>query len=391
MYFSADFFDGGIYRRGTRCEKWDGISHDTEREMLPMWVADMDFPSPPVVQEAILRRAAHNAFGYTEVLADDFSAQADFWKRRHGVSFTEEEMGMLPCVVTGMKVAINALTSPGDAVVVQPPVYGPFYNSVEENGRIVVKSPLKRGIDSHYVMDYDDLETKFRQGARLMLLCNPHNPVGRVWRTEELARLFLLLEKYSVTLVSDEIHGDFVFAPGRFVSVLDAAFTYKRVISIASASKTFNLAGLQQAAYICRDGEIRGLLEKTIAAQGIQRGNIFALEATRAAYCHGDDWLDALLAYLEAGRDLFFGLMKAQLRKAELTPMEGTYLCWVDMRAYGMSSEELMRRTQAEGLRVTDGTFFGKEAGEGFIRVNLGCPHRNIEEAVKRLAAAVEV
>lgn len=386
MRFDEAFFDRGIDRVGTRCEKWDGARKAYGEDILPLWVADMDFPSPPAVQEALIRRARHGTYGYTELLDDDYEALTAFWKRRHGLTVKKEDVLLLPCVITGMRVAINALTQPGDGVIIQSPVYGPFRFSVEATGRKLLDAPLTRREDGRYDMDLAAVEEHLRNGASLMLLCNPHNPISRAWTRQELSDLLALLKRYDVPLVSDEIHADFVYAPGEFISALRVE--QENVISLCAPSKTFNLAGLQQASLLCPDEQVRKALEAQIEASGVRSGNLFALEATRAAYNEGDAWLDGLLTYLDGNRRRLAELVKELLPKAVLTPLEATYLGWLDLRAYCPSADELMRRALDAGVYFTTGTFFG-DAGEGFLRVNIGCPRQNIEEGIKRLAKAL--
>jgi len=386
MKFDQEYFDAGLYRVNTRCEKWDGAREEWG-DVLPMWVADMDFPSPPAVQEALLRRAAHPTFGYTCEMEDDWQAVCDFWKRRHDLTVMPEHLTMLPCVVTGLKMAILALTEPGDGVIIQSPVYGPFRMSVEATGRTLMDAPLVRQEDGSYDMDLAAVEERLQQGAKLMLLCNPHNPVSRAWSREELTALIGLLKKYNVPLASDEIHADFVYAPGKFVPVL--SITQENVLSFCAASKTFNLAGLQQATCICPDERIlKGVIAQKTKA-GVTCGNVFALEGTRAAYQHGDAWLDGLMDYLAGNRDHLAALVKEYLPKAVLTPMTATYLGWLDLTAYGLDEKALMERTAKAGVLFTGGEFFGA-CGSGFLRVNIGCPRHHITEAIRRLAKALE-
>ncbi|MBR3764830.1 MAG: aminotransferase class I/II-fold pyridoxal phosphate-dependent enzyme, partial [Clostridia bacterium] len=296
MKFDHEYFDAGLHRMGTRCEKWDEARREHGDDVLPLWVADMDFPSPPAVQEAILRRAGHPTFGYTAEMADDAAALAGFWYRRHGLTVIPDTLTMLPCVVTGLKLAILALTQPGDGVIIQSPVYGPFRMSVAATGRTLMDAPLLRQEDGSYSMDLTAVEARLQEGAKLMMLCNPHNPVSRAWTREELTALIALLKRYNVPLVSDEIHADFVYAPNKFVPVL--SITEDNVLSLCAASKTFNLAGLMQAECICPDDAMRAALRREMDKAGVRSGNIFAMEATRAAYMHGDAWLDGLMAYL---------------------------------------------------------------------------------------------
>ncbi len=387
MKFDQEYFDAGLYRLGTRCEKWDEARREHGEDILPLWVADMDFPSPPAVQKAILERAAHPTFGYTAELADDSQALIDFWQRRHGLSVTAESLTLMPCVVTGIKLAILALTQPGDKVLIQSPVYGPFRMSVQGTGRTVADAPMLRDENGRYTMDLAAAEEQLKAGAKLMILCSPHNPASRAWTKEELTALIELLEKYNVPLVSDEIHADFVYAPSTFVPVL--SLKQENVMSFCAASKTFNLAGLQQACCICPDEKLREAFRAEMNKAGVRCGNIFALEATRAAYSEGDEWLDGLLAYLDGNRKHLAALVAEHLPKAVLTPLEATYLGWLDLRAYGFNEDELMQRTLASGVQFTGGKFFG-DNGDGFLRINIGCPRRYITEGVLRLKKALE-
>ncbi len=387
MKFDREYFDAGLYRMGTRCEKWDEARKNHGEDIMPLWVADMDFPSPPAVQEAILKRAAHPTFGYTAELEDDHQALIDFWQRRHGLTVQAEWLTLMPCVVTGIKCAILALTQPGDKVCIMSPVYGPFRMSVEATGRTLADAPMTRDDNGRYDMDLAAVEAQLQSGAKLMILCSPHNPASRAWTKEELTALVALLEKYNVPLVSDEIHADFVYAPHTFVPIL--SITQKNVLSLCAASKTFNLAGLQQACCICPDECIREAFRAEMNKAGVRAGNIFALEATRAAYNEGDAWLDGLMAYLDGNRQHLAKLVAEHLPKAILTPMEATYLGWLDLRAYGFHEEELQQRTLAAGVQFTGGKFFG-DNGDGFLRINIGCPRANITEGILRLKKALE-
>ena len=388
MKFDREYFDAGLYRMGTRCEKWDEARKDHGEDILPLWVADMDFPSPPAVQEAILKRAAHPTYGYTAELEDDHQALIDFWQRRHGLAVEADWLTLMPCVVTGIKAAILALTQPEDKVIITSPVYGPFRMSVAATGRTLADAPMTCDENGRYSMDLAAVEAQLQQGAKMMVLCNPHNPVSRAWAKEELVALVELLDKYNALLVSDEIHADFVYEPHTFHPIL--SITQKNVLSLCAASKTFNLAGLQQACCICPDEKIRNAFRDEMNKAGVRAGNIFALEATRAAYNEGDAWLDGLMAYLDGNRQHLAAMVAEHLPKAVLTPMEATYLGWRDLRAYGYTSEELGERTLANGVMFTGGKFFG-DNGEGFLRINIGCPRANITEGILRLKKALGV
>ena len=388
MKFDREYFDAGLYRMGTRCEKWDEARKDHGEDILPLWVADMDFPSPPAVQEAILKRAAHPTYGYTAELEDDHQALIDFWQRRHSLTVEADWLTLMPCVVTGIKAAILALTQPEDKVIITSPVYGPFRMSVAATGRTLADAPMTCDENGRYSMDLAAVEAQLQQGAKMMVLCNPHNPVSRAWAKEELVALIALLDKYNAVLVSDEIHADFVYEPHTFHPIL--SITQKNVLSLCAASKTFNLAGLQQACCICPDEKIRNAFRDEMNRAGVRAGNIFALEATRAAYNEGDAWLDGLMAYLDGNRQHLAAMVAEHLPKAVLTPMEATYLGWLDLRAYGYTSEELGERTLANGVMFTGGKFFG-DNGEGFLRINIGCPRANITEGILRLKKALGV
>lgn len=388
MDFSFDYFDKGLDRVGSRCEKWDGMEKEYGKGILPLWVADMDFPSPPAVEKAISKRAAHPTYGYTEILDDDYQAVISFWQRRHNTSLHKENITLLPCVVTGLKACVQAFTSPGDGVVIQTPVYGPFYGAVEANDRKVIENPLIKDEDGRYHMDLAHLEGLLQNGAKLVMICSPHNPVSRAWSRDEMEKLLALLDRYHTPLVVDEIHADFVFKPDAFVSALSLHME-SQVITLAAASKTFNLAGLQQACLFTRNEAIHSALKNVLNQAGVRSGNIFALEGTRAAYNEGDQWLDGLMEYLDKGRKLLDKELAIHLPSARLTPIDATYLAWIDMSAYGFSTEEMMTRTHQAGVAFTEGTFFGKDSGEGYLRFNFGCPHRNIVEGVQRLKKAI--
>lgn len=387
MKFDQEYFDAGLYRCHTRSEKWDGCRSRKGEDTLPLWVADMDFPSPPAVQQAIHRRAAHPTYCYTEILDDDYQAVCDFWFRRHGVTVTAEQVTLLPCVVTGLKVMIHTFTKPGDGVIIQSPVYGPFRFSVDATGRKLMDCPMKRRENGTYDMDLQAIESALKSGAKMMLLCNPHNPVSRLWYREELTALSELLARYDAVLVSDEIHADFVYAPDVFVSALSVCT--KNVVVLCAASKTFNLAGLQQSCCLCPDNGMTEKIRDELNSTGVVSGNIFALEATRAAYQEGSAWLDGLLTYLDGNRVELAALLKEHLPAAKLTPITATYLAWIDLSAWGYTCEELEKRLDEAGLTLTMGTFFG-ETGEHFVRLNFACTRQTLREAIQRLKKALD-
>ena len=389
MKFDEAFFDKGIDRRNTNCEKWDD-RNVMDADAVPLWVADMDFPCPPAISEAIRERAEHPCFGYNLDDPAEEEALIGYWRRRHGIAFQAEDIQMLPCVVTGLKVCVRALTAPGDSVAIVTPVYGPFYGSIRSNGRKVHPvSLLRRGDTGRYELDFQGMEEALKNGAKLMMLCSPHNPVSRLWSEEELTRLCRLAHKYDVPIVCDEIHADFVYKPGRFVSVLAIPEGRERAVMLCSASKTFNVAGLQQAAMVCENPEMMGRLRRDMNASGAVSGNTFARIAARIAYTACDDWLDGLMDYLDGNRRLLAEWVAGDLPKVKMSPVEATYLAWLDLRAYGLTCEEMARKFRAAKVALSGGTFFGEE-GEGFMRVNFACPRSQLAEGIKRVKAALE-
>lgn len=390
MKYDFAFFDNPIDRHGTDCIKWDMMAAREGHELLPMWVADMDFRSPEEVAAALTQRAAHPVYGYTQQAEASVEALLSFLQRRHGVMLTQDQQLMLPCVVTGLRMAINAFTQPGDHVLVQPPVYAPFIDAVRQNERELVVNPLVADAQGRYSMDMDAMEAAFRQGVRLAILCSPHNPVARVWSREEMEVVYALCRRYGVLMVVDEIHADFVYAPPTFTSamLLDDSHDANLMV-FTSAGKTFNLAGLQQGVLLTRNPKLLQGMKTLMQRTGIVAGNIFAMIATAEAYRHGDEWLDGLLAYLRAARVLLREELARQLPGVIMTPQEATYLAWLDMRAYGLTDSQLTQRTHDQGVAFSAGTIFDPQLGEGFLRFNFACPHAQTREAVTRLARAV--
>lgn len=389
MKFDKAFFDGGINRRGTQCAKWDSdpiVKHNS----LPMQVADMDFPCAPVIQEAIIERAKHDCYGYTNYGPEDNQALIDFWKRRHGLAIAQEQLMRIPCVIEGMRLCIRTFTNPGDKIIIFTPVYPPFHSSVSDNDRELVCVPLLRNAETgRFDMNYEGLEEALKQGAKMALLCNPQNPLSRLWQKDELEKVCALIKKYNAVLVSDEIHADFVYAPAKLTPMLSIKESWDCTVMLCSASKTFNIAGLQQANLVCFNPDMLKALQKEAGNIGMTSGNIFALYATRAAYNEGDEWLEGLLAYLDEGRKVLEESVKEYLPKAVIPPIEATYLTWLDLTAYGKTCGELTELFRAHGVELTPGTAFDKTA-EGCMRICFGCPHNMIREGVKRLGEALK-
>lgn len=390
MRFDTAYFDAGIRRVGTECEKWDGMIAETGDEtMIPMWVADMDFPSPPAIRDALAGVLARGTWGYTISGDADRQALCDYWARRHSVTIERESVLLSPCVVTGLKLALRAVTKPGDGVLINPPVYGPFFMSIRANGRKAVESPLVRDGDGRYTMDLADMEGKLASGeAKAVMLCSPHNPCGRAWSKEELTAVVALCRRYGAPIVCDEIHADFVYAPNTHHSILTIPGAREIAVMLCAASKTFNVAGLEQSAIVCCNEAVRKAIAEDMAASGVKAGNAFALAATRAAYTGCDAWLDGLMDYLTGSRDMVAAFVAERMPRVRLTPLEATYLMWLDCSALGLTQDELLARIRAAHVKVNDGLFFG-EQGRGFIRLNIGCPRSQIQEALTRLATVL--
>ena len=390
MKYDKAFFDEPIDRRATACVKWDDLEKRVNKPMNPMWVADMDFRGPQEITDALVRRASHPVYGYTSPTDTSVKAMLDFMQRRHNVTLKPEEQTMMPCVITGLRAAVLTLTNPGDSVVILSPVYGPFYKSVLENDRLVAECKLHRDEKGYYTMDVEAIEEALKSGAKLIMICNPHNPVGRAWKKEELIVLMELAKRYDVPLLSDEIHEDFVFEKGVFTPILSLVNDNEsKVVALTSVSKTFNLAGLHQAVAFCRNPELLAAMRQTMDKAGVKQGNIFGMIAAEAAYTYGDAWLDGMLDYIREGAEILRAELAEKLPKAVMSPLEATYLAWVDLSAYGVTSEEAVERARECGVEFNAGTIFGGAAGEGFIRVNIACQHDRVRLAVKQLADAL--
>jgi cysteine-S-conjugate beta-lyase len=385
--YNEAFFDAGVERKNTHCVKWDASKVGDED--LPMWVADWDFACPDPIVQAVRQRAEHPCYGYCADDPQDEITFCDYWQRHHGVSIKPEETYMMPCVVTGLKLAARVFANADEKIVLMPPVYGPFRKSVECNHRVPAVAPLVPDQAGRYSMDFDAIEAQLKDGARCVFLCNPHNPVSRAWSREELQHLLNLCLSYHAVLVSDEIHADFVYEPNRFVSALALDGNEQCVIAFAAASKTFNVPGLQQAMAVSHNPQLLSALREEGECAGVTSGNVFALAGTQAAYRDCDDWLEGLKNYLEESRTILTRAVPQLMPKAVLSPIEATCLCWLDLRAYAPTCEELQRRVKKHHLVLNDGTFFDKTLGEGFLRLNFACPHARLLEGLKRLAEAM--
>ena len=384
-------FDKIVDRTGTESLKWVYPRKVLKVEdAIPMWVADMDFEAPPAVVEAIRNRAAHGIYGYPLVPPSFWQAAIGWLGRRHGWEVRKDEMAMTPGIVPALNYAVRAFTKPGDGVIIQTPVYFPFYHAVENNGRRVVRNPL-RFDGRRYTMDLEDLERKLDEGGRMLILCSPHNPVGRVWTREELEAIGRLTVERDLLVVSDEIHHDLIFKGSRHVpfASLSPALAERTVTCIAP-SKTFNIPGLSTAAIIASNPKLLEAFEDESERAGFELGQVFGIVGFEAAYGQGDDWLDELLSYLEANVDFMEKFLGEQIPGIRLVRPEGTYLALLDCRGLGLEPAALndffLKKAR---VYFSDGAMFGKEL-EGFVRMNFACPRSVLAEALERIERAVK-
>lgn len=384
-------FDTVPNRRGTNCFKYDFAREmGMPEDVLPLWVADMDFPTAPAVLERLHALAEHGIFGYTGVKDAYFSAVHNWYAQRFGWETQRSWLVTTPGVVFAIAIAIRAFTQKGDAILIQQPVYYPFANKVTENDRQLVVNPLilKNG---RYEMDFVDMERKIADNhVKMLLLCSPHNPVGRVWTKEELLRVGEICQKHGVLVVSDEIHADFTYAGHThrvFASVKSefADFT----ITCTAPSKTFNLAGLQNSNIFIPNRQLRHAYKKELSACGCGGTNCMGMAACQAAYEAGADWLEQLKQYLAGNLAYIRQFLREKLPDIALIEPEGTYLVWLDLRKLGLTEQQQRQLiVQDAKLWLDTGTLFG-QGGEGFERINIACPRATIEQAMQRLERAV--
>ncbi|MCL2006019.1 MAG: pyridoxal phosphate-dependent aminotransferase [Planctomycetaceae bacterium] len=376
-------FDIITNRYGTDCIKYDfAEERGKSKDLLPMWVADMDFPAPPEVLEDIQNAVQHGIFGYTEPKEKYYNAVADWFGTRFGFRITKRDILKTPGVVFALTQAVRAFTEPDEAVLIQTPVYYPFYNVVRDNGRTLVCNPLVYH-EGKYTIDFEDFEAKIAENSvKLFILCSPHNPVGRVWTLAELERMNEICVKHNVIIISDEVHCDFVW-PG-YTHTCFGVLNENAVIATAP-SKTFNLAGLQTAHFFIKNAELRGKLRAELNRSGYSQLNTFGLAACQSAYTKGASWLAELNLYLAENIRYAKEFLTARLPKIKLVEPESTYLLWLDFSEYGLTQEDLDSRiTEGAKLWLSSGTIFGAD-GKGFQRMNIACPKATLTDALGRL------
>jgi cystathionine beta-lyase len=394
-------FDKVTDRANTNAIKWETIPSEEDAHIhirtdrffgpqaaIPMWVADMDFPSPPAVVDALAERVRHGIYGYTDLSVTYGRAVANWMKTRHNWEIQPEWIVTTPGVVPALAMLVRTLLQPGEKAIIQTPVYYPFRMILDYNDIAVVNNPLLYE-NGNYRMDFDDLAAKASDPqTKMLILCSPHNPVGRVWSRDELTRLAEICHANDVLVVSDEIHGDLTFAPFVSFGTLGDDFTRNSVICTA-ASKTFNLAGLSNSNIIIPNKNLRERFGKQLLQNAILGTNLFGRIATETAYVHGAEWLDQLLDYLSGTLDFMEEYFAKHIPQIRMIRPEGTYLVWLDCRALGLDSKSLHRFFLDRGrVYLENGSVFGTD-GEGFLRMNIATPRKLVKEALRRMREAV--
>ena len=389
MNYKKFDFDEIVERHATHAVKWDKCPSD---DVIPMWVADMDFKAAPCIINALKKRLDHEVFGYTQVPEEFYTSIINWFERRHNWIINRDWIDYTTGVVPAFNAVIKAITNPGDNVVILTPVYNCFFSCIESNKCHAVEVPLTYNHDYSYFINFDALDKALSDHhTHTLLFCNPHNPAGRVWHKEELIKVNDLCLKHGVTVISDEIHCEMVM-PGvhytPFASISQEA--QDNCITCGSPSKSFNIAGLQAAFIATSNPSTKELVNQALIDNQVNSLNPFGLEAFMAAYNHGESWIEQLNEYIAGNFQVMCDMMTKDLPAFHITPMEGTYLAWVDVTATGMSSAEVTKKILDDGkVMVNDGAMYGK-AGEGFIRINLATTRAMVEEGINRIINAMK-
>ncbi|MFN8209023.1 MAG: PatB family C-S lyase [Bacteroidales bacterium] len=384
-------FDEIIERGNTGCVKYDLLeSLYGKKDLLPFWVADMDFRTPPPVAEVIEKKLRHGIYGYP-VITDNFYQAIIHWlTRRHGWQAMREWIVFTPGVVPAINLAVMAYTKPGDKIIVQPPVYFPFFSAVKNNERELVFNPLREE-EGRYFMDLEDLERKAGNGARILIFCHPHNPVGRAWTIDELSEVSRICKKYGLLILSDEIHADLMLHGRKHfpMASLDEE-TAAITVTFMAPSKSFNLAGLTSSFLVISNPSLRKNYMEILERVHIGMGNTFGLAALEAAYLGGEDWLNQLLEYLRGNLEFLLQYLRNNLPMITPVVPEATYLVWLDFRKTGMSQQAIVEfLVHKAGLALNSGGTFGP-GGEGFMRMNIACPRATLEKGLRQLNSAMK-
>ncbi len=382
-------FDRVIDRDGTHSLKWEFRRSCRKRGIIPLWVADMDFEAPAAIRDAVRKRAAHGIYGYT-LLPDSYYRAVIEWMRDRFVwEIQKQWIVFTPGVVPAVNFAVQGFTEPGDGVIIQPPVYYPFESAIRNNGRDLIHNPLKVQ-DGRYRMDFNQLRTCLKDRVKLLILCSPHNPVGRVWSREELGELAEICMRHGILILSDEIHADLVSPTHTHIPLAVAAPELAdNIITCTSPNKTFNIAGLQTANTIIPQKENRRRFQDAAHRSGFELANAFAAAAVEAAYTKGLEWLSRLIHYIWDNFTFVQDFFSTQMPELRIFPLEGTYLVWFDGRAVQPNDKKLKDAFLAHGVWLDEGSKFGS-VGRGFLRMNIACPRGLLEEALTRMASALK-
>lgn len=388
MHIEHSFnFDKEVNRRNTNSEKWNVADNE-----LPMWVADMDFEAAPVIRKALDARFKHGIFGYAGITDEWYEAYIGWWKHRHGFTMERDWLIFTTGVVPAISSMVRKLTTPAEKVLIQTPVYNIFFNSILNNGRVVLESPLVLK-NNRYEMDFEQLEKDLSDTqTTLMILCNPQNPGGRIWTREELIKVAELCKKYGVTVISDEVHCDLTVEKRQYVPFASVSDTAREIsITCMSPGKSFNIAGLHTAAVSVPNELLRNKVNRGLNTDEVAEPNVFAVEAAVAAYKGGGEWLDALNKYLDESRKIALDFIRSEIPEVKVIEKEATYLFWIDVRGLkygGIGFAKELRMTT--GLYLTDGRVYGK-AGEGFLRMNIACTKKTLKDGLERLKTGVRL
>lgn len=381
-------FDEIVDRINTNCLKYDARnSFFGNPDVLPLWVADMDFRTPDFIVEAIKKRAEHEIFGYTFRTEAYTQSIVNWLKNRHNWAIRPEWISFSPGVVAGLTLAIEALSEAGDGVIVQPPVYFPFFDSVKGSGRQLIENPLKLE-NGRYYFDLEDLRSKITPATKLLLLSNPHNPGGMAWTREELSSLTQICLDHKIVIISDEIHSDLIFDGHKHTPLASISKEVaQNSITLMAPSKTFNTAGLTTSFLVIPNKRHFVAYERVMRLPHLHMGNIFGTIALEAAYTHGQNWLSQLLTYLQENYQALETFFNEKLPEVKVMRPEATYLIWIDFSAYGLTDEALNKKLIDAGVGLNRGTQFGKQ-GAGFMRINIGCPRSILQAALERIEKA---
>lgn len=383
-------FDELIDRTNTNSIKYDArVAFFGKEDLLPLWVADMDFRTPDFIVEAVQKRAGQDIYGYTFRGEGYIQSIVKWLQRRHNWTIKPEWISFSPGVVAGLTMAIEALSKPGDEVIIQPPVYFPFFDSVKGTGRVLIENPL-RIENGRYCFDFEDLKNKITPQTRMLLLSNPHNPGGMAWNEKELSELARICIDNKVLIVSDEIHSDLIFDGFRHTPLASISEEIAQNCVICMApSKTFNTAGLSTSFLVIPNKRHLVAYERVMKLPHLHMGNIFGSVALEAAYTHGDDWLAQLMEYLQANYTFLEAFFKENIPHVKVMRPEATYLIWLDFSAFDLSDESLNDQLVNAGVGLNRGVQFGKQ-GRGFMRINIGCPRSVLQEALLRIQKAFQ-